>query len=114
MNNGKKGDPTIIHKVSWHLRYCTTGFNSKNKSTFIQSDKKKSCENMDLYKLKESKDDFIAVDSFGVKVANRGEQMREKQKVYRGWVNHVVIDVNTKEIVAIEQMREEMAKCRSH
>jgi len=78
MNNGKKRDLTIIHKVSWHLRYCTTGFNSKNKSTFIQSDKKKSCENTDLYKLKESKDDFIAVDSSGVKVANRGEWMREK------------------------------------
>jgi len=29
-------------------------------------------------------------------------------------VNHVVIDVNTKEIVAIKQMKEEMAKCRSH
>jgi len=77
MNNGKKRDLTIIHKVSWQ-RYCTTGFNSKNKSTFIQSDKKKSCENTDLYKLKESKDDFIAVDSSGMKVANRGEWMREK------------------------------------
>ena len=60
---------------------------------------------IDLYKtLKESKDDFvIAVDSSGVKVANRGEWMREKWKVHRGWIKiHVAVDVNTKEIIAIE------------
>ena len=54
--------------------------------------------------LKESKDDFvIAVDSSGVKVSNRGEWIREKWKVYRGWIKiHIAVNVNTKEIIALE------------
>ena len=45
----------------------------------------------------------IAVDSTGIKVTNRGEWMREKWKVHRGWIKvHLAVDVKTKEIVAIE------------
>lgn len=45
----------------------------------------------------------IAVDSTGIKVTNRGEWMREKWKVHRGWIKvHLAVDVTTKEIVAIE------------
>lgn len=45
----------------------------------------------------------IAVDSTGIKVTNRGEWMREKWKVHRGWIKvHLAVNVDTKEIVAIE------------
>ena len=45
----------------------------------------------------------IAVDSTGIKVTNRGEWMREKWKIHRGWIKvHLAVDVKTKEIVAIE------------
>ena len=54
--------------------------------------------------LKESNEDFvIAVDSSGVKVANRGEWIRHKWKVRRGWIKvHIAVDVKTKEVVSIE------------
>ena len=46
---------------------------------------------------------MIAVDSTGIKVTNRGEWMREKWKIHRGWIKvHLAVDVKTKEIVAIE------------
>lgn len=45
----------------------------------------------------------VAVDSTGIKVTNRGEWMREKWKIHRGWIKvHLAVDVKTKEIVAIE------------
>ncbi|RZB29235.1 MAG: hypothetical protein AEth_01377 [Candidatus Argoarchaeum ethanivorans] len=48
-------------------------------------------------------DIIIAVDSSGVKVTNRGEWMREKWRIHRGWIKaHIAVNVNTKEIVAIE------------
>lgn len=54
--------------------------------------------------LKEGNEDFvIAVDSSGVKVANRGEWIRHKWKVRKGWIKvHIAVDVNTKEVVSIE------------
>jgi len=45
----------------------------------------------------------MAVDSTGIKVTNRGEWMREKWKIHRGWIKvHLAVDVKTKEVVAIE------------
>jgi hypothetical protein len=45
----------------------------------------------------------IAVDSTGIKVANRDEWMREKWRVHRGWIKvHLAVNVETKEIVAVE------------
>ena len=46
---------------------------------------------------------IIAVDASGVKVTNRGEWIREKWRVHRGWIKaHIAVDVKTKEILAIE------------
>lgn len=46
---------------------------------------------------------IIAVDSSGVKVTNRGEWMREKWRVHRGWIKaHIAVDIKTKETLAIE------------
>jgi hypothetical protein len=45
----------------------------------------------------------IAIDSTGIKVTNRGEWMREKWRIHRGWIKvHLAVDVKTKQIVAIE------------
>ena len=53
---------------------------------------------------KEFNDDIIvALDATGMKVSNRGEWMREKWKVRRGWIKvHVVVDVNTRRLIALE------------
>lgn len=48
-------------------------------------------------------DVIIAVDASGVKVTNRGEWMREKWRVHRGWIKaHIAVDIKTKETLAIE------------
>jgi Transposase DDE domain len=48
-------------------------------------------------------DVIIAVDASGIKVTNRGEWMREKWRVYRGWIKaHIAVDIKTKETLAIE------------
>jgi hypothetical protein len=54
--------------------------------------------------LKESDEPVvIALDSTGIKVTNRGEWMREKWKVRRGWIKvNISVNVKTKEIVGIK------------
>jgi hypothetical protein len=54
--------------------------------------------------LKESDEPVvIALDSSGIKVTNRGEWMREKWKIHRGWIKvNISVNVKTKEIVGIE------------
>lgn len=50
---------------------------------------------------------IISVDSTGVKVTNRGEWMREKWKIHRGWIKvHIAVDIKTKEVVSIEVTEE--------
>ncbi len=48
-------------------------------------------------------DIIVALDSTGMKVSNRGEWIREKWKVRRGWIKvHVAVDVKTKKLLALE------------
>jgi hypothetical protein len=48
-------------------------------------------------------DVVIAIDSTGIKVTNRGEWMREKWRIHRGWIKvHVVIDRESRNILAME------------
>jgi hypothetical protein len=55
------------------------------------------------------KDVTIAVDSTGIKVSNRGEWIRKKWKVKRGFIKvHVAVDTKTKQIIAIEVTREDV------
>ncbi len=45
----------------------------------------------------------LAVDSTGLKQHNRGEWIRHKWKVRRGFVKlHVMVDVDTKKILAVQ------------
>lgn len=50
-----------------------------------------------------SQDVVVAVDSTGIRVTNRGEWMREKWRIRRGWIKvHAMIDVKTNQILGIE------------
>jgi hypothetical protein len=52
-------------------------------------------------------DIVIAVDSTGIKVANRGEWMREKWKTRRGFIKiHIAVDVKSKQITSIQVTKE--------
>jgi Transposase DDE domain len=53
------------------------------------------------------KDVVVAIDSTGIKVTNRGEWMREKWRVHRGWIKvHVAIDRKSRNILAMEVTNE--------
>jgi hypothetical protein len=50
-----------------------------------------------------------AFDSTGIKVANRGEWMRHKWRVRRGYLKiHVAVDIKNKKIVSLEVTSEEV------
>lgn len=52
----------------------------------------------------------LAVDSSGVKVANRGEWMRHKWNVRRGFLKiHIAVDVKRKKILALKVTKEKVA-----
>ena len=52
---------------------------------------------------REGEDVVISLDSSGIKVSNRGEWMRKKWKVHRGWIKvHLAVDKDGKQCVAIE------------
>ncbi len=51
----------------------------------------------------------IALDSTGIKVANRGEWMRHKWHVRRGYLKiHVAVDIRKKKVVSMEVTSEEV------
>jgi len=53
------------------------------------------------------KDVTIAVDSSGIKVSNRGEWIRKKWKIKRGFIKvHIAVDTRTKQILAMEVTKE--------
>ncbi len=54
-------------------------------------------------------DIIIAVDSTGIKVANRGEWMRHKWHVRRGYLKiHVAVDIKNKKIISLKVTSEEV------
>ncbi len=55
----------------------------------------------------DSDDIVIAADSSGIKVANRGEWIRKRWHVKRGFIKmHIAVDKETKEIVAMKVTKE--------
>lgn len=49
-----------------------------------------------------SDDVIVAVDATGMKVSSRGDWMRHKWKVHRGWIKvHIVVDIKTKKLLAL-------------
>jgi len=56
------------------------------------------------------KDVVISLDSSGVKVTNRGEYMRQKWKVRRGWIKvRISVDDQNKQVVGIEATDESVS-----
>ena len=54
-------------------------------------------------------DIVIALDSTGIKVANRGEWMRHKWHVRKGYLKiHVAVDIKNKKIISLEVTSEEI------
>lgn len=54
-------------------------------------------------------DIIIALDSTGIKIANRGEWLRHKWNVRKGYLKiHVAVDINKKKIVSLEVTSEEV------
>ncbi len=50
-----------------------------------------------------AEDVIAAIDRTGIKVANRGEWMREKWRVRRGWIKvHVMVDIETNQALGLE------------
>ena len=63
--------------------------------------------------IERGKDVTIAVDSSGIKVSNRGEWIRHKWKVKRGFIKvHIAVDTKTKQIIAMEITKEEVSDRR--
>jgi len=60
-------------------------------------------------------DVVVAIDSTGIKVTNRGEWMREKWRIHRGWIKvHIVIDRKSRNILAMDVTDEKIpddARC---
>ena len=49
-----------------------------------------------------AEDVIVAADSTGIKVTNRGEWMREKWRIRRGWIKlHIMIDVETNQVLGL-------------
>jgi IS5 family transposase len=58
-------------------------------------------------------DIVLAVDASGIKVSNRGEWIRHKWKVKRGYLKiHIAVDVKQKKILALEAMDEKVGDGR--
>src|SRR3989440_12791262 len=54
-------------------------------------------------------DIVIALDSTGIKVANRGEWMRNKWHVRKGYLKiHIAVDIKKKRILSLEVTSEEV------
>lgn len=55
-------------------------------------------------------DIVIALDSTGIKVSNRGEWLRHKWHVHRGYLKiHVAVDIRKKKVVSLEVTSEEVS-----
>jgi len=56
---------------------------------------------------------IVALDASGIKVTNRGEWIRHKWKVKRGYLKiHIAVDVKRKRILALEVTKEKVADGR--
>ena len=126
MNNGKKGaqydypDSFVqllgYMRVYFHLPYRQTeGVIRAHGSQKVPSIPDYSTISRRVNKLEIEisehigNDIVIALDSTGIKVANRGEWMRHKWHVKRGYLKiHVAVDIKKKKIVSLEVTSEEV------
>ena len=129
MNENKKGKPysypdsfiLVIGymRIYFHLPYRqtegiikATGKNLPNHPSYSQICRRVNQLDISSNRLDEDNDNdgiIIAIDSTGIKVTNRGQWMQDKwnikkkKKKKKGYLKiHIVVDVKTKEILALE------------
>lgn len=124
MNENKKGKPYSFPdsfilvigymRIYFHLPYRqtegiikATGKNLPDHPTYSQICRRVNKLDISTKRSDDDDDDkdiIIAIDSTGIKVTNRGQWMQEKWDVKKkGYLKiHVAVDVNTKEILALE------------
>jgi hypothetical protein len=126
MNHGKVGEPYDYPdsfmqllgymRVYFHLPYRQTeGVVIAHASTKVPcipdySTISRRINKLDI-KINEGlgNDIVIALDSTGIKVANRGEWMRHKWHVRKGYLKiHVAVDIKNKKIISLEVTSEEV------
>jgi len=126
MNHGKVGEPYAYPdsfilllgymRAYFHLPYRQTqGVVIAHASTKVPCIPDYSTINRRVNKLdikineKLGNDIVIALDSTGIKVANRGEWMRHKWHVRKGYLKiHVAVDITRKRILSLEVTSEEV------
>lgn len=69
--------------------------------------------NLDINFKKDSKDLIVGVDGYGIKVSNRGDWMRKKYKVRKGWIKVVVMGDTKGNIVDIRVGDEKLNEGKS-
>ena len=110
-------------RVSFHLPYRQTkGVVREHASNTLPSipDYSRICRRINKLNIIISTDDessvhadnfVIAIDSTGVKVTNRGEWIRHKWNVKRGYLKiHVAVDIKRKRILSLPVSKYIMAK----
>jgi len=121
MNEGKRGRPFIFpHSLMSFLGFLHVAFLPyrqmegflKKLSQYIPqlcaADYSTICKRMHDLDSELSLQDIppdvvVALDSTGMKVSSRGDWMRHKWRVRRGWIKvHIAVDVKTKKLLALE------------
>src|SRR5574342_1395153 len=134
MNEGKKGRKFVYPdsfikllgymRVYFHLPYRQTeGVVREHASNKLPSipDYSRICRRINRLDIKIDDDDqdksslqhddnfVIAIDSTGVKVTNRGEWIRHKWKVKRGYLKiHIAVDIKKKRILSLQVTSEQV------
>ena len=134
MNKGKEGRKFVYPdsfikllgymRVYFHLQYrqteCIVRAHATNTLPSIP-DYSRICRRINRLDIKINDDDdatksslyddnfVIAIDSTGVKVTNRGEWIRHKWKVKRGYLKiHIAVDIKKKRILSLEVTSEQV------
>jgi IS5 family transposase len=126
MNHGKVGEPycypeSFIQLLGYmrayfHLPYRQTQgvviahANSKLRNIPHFSTINKRLNRLEIqFNEKVGNDIVIALDSTGIKVANRGEWMRHKWHIRKGYLKiHITVDIKKKRILSLEVTSEEV------
>jgi IS5 family transposase len=126
MNDGKVGEPydypdSFIHLLGYMRAYFHLPYRQTQGLVIAHAGKKvpgiphystisRRINRLEI-KINEKlgNDIIIALDSTGIKVANRGEWMRHKWHIRRGYLKiHVAVDIKKKRILSLEVTSEEV------
>src|SRR3954471_1343751 len=102
---------TFIYHIGKPRRYCTRG-HAKGKvpdipdySTISRRINRLNVKIKEDNKVKEFEEEYIVVgiDSTGIKVTNRGQWLRDKWNIRKGYLKiHIAVDVKSKKIISMK------------